>query len=152
MVDWREQLDEAVSQFRTVATLGGETLAEEVPKIEILPAPHRPPSKLPLGMMAIYAFWGNGDWLKIGKVGPNSQARYTSQHYNPGSANSNLAKSVAKCSIISGLADFSAEQPGSWIKENCHRANLLIPASHSMELLSCLEAFLHLKLRPRFER
>jgi hypothetical protein len=102
--------------------------------------------------MAVYAFWGDGEWLKIGKVGPNSGPRYTSQHYNPASANSNLAKSTLHCPSISSHPAFRSDAPGDWIKSHCHRANLLLPATHSQELLSCLEVFLHLRLKPRFER
>jgi hypothetical protein len=46
--------------------------------------------------MGIYGFWHDGIWLKIGKVGPNSHARYVSQHYNARSAGSNLAASLRK--------------------------------------------------------
>lgn len=149
---WIDELRSAVDDFREVARLGGEPLPIALPAIEILPAPHKPPARLPQGVMAIYTFWGDGCWLKIGKVGAKSGPRFTSQHYNPGSANSNLAKSVFSCPSISAHPAFRAEAPGDWIKQHCHRANLLLPSTHSQELLSCLEAFLHLRLKPRFER
>jgi len=44
--------------------------------------------------MAVYVFSKGPDVLKVGKVGAKSQARYTSQHYNPGSAMSTLAASI----------------------------------------------------------
>ena len=52
------------------------------------------PKTLPLQMMAIYTFCYNGEFLKIGKAGPNSNARFLSQHYNPRSARSTLAASI----------------------------------------------------------
>ena len=72
---------------------------------EHLSAPHRPPSSLRVGSTAVYVFSlssaygatcpaGPGRVLKVGKVGANSAARFCSQHYLPGSARSNLAKSL----------------------------------------------------------
>jgi hypothetical protein len=48
--------------------------AEEV-RIETLPAPHRP-TGLPAGSMAVYVFSYRGIALKVGKAGPNSDARF----------------------------------------------------------------------------
>lgn len=149
--DWESEISQAILAFRKVAELAGEPIPESLPKVEVLPAPHKSPASLPVGMMAIYAFWGDGAWLKVGKVGPNSGPRYTSQHYNPNSAQSNLAKSIGRCESISARADYCADRPGDWIRQGCHRVNVLLPATYSRELLSCLEAFLHLRLRPRFE-
>ena len=58
--------------------------------IDVAPAPHRPRS-LPVGKMAVYCFFFRGRALKIGIAGPNSGARYLSQHYHPRSAGSTLA-------------------------------------------------------------
>jgi hypothetical protein len=38
------------------------------------------PSRLPLGTQAVYAFLLGERWLKVGKAGPNSQPRFTTQH------------------------------------------------------------------------
>lgn len=148
---WREEISECITAFRIVADLASEPLPNSLPSIEFLPAPHKSPSSLPAGMMAVYAFWGDGAWLKVGKVGPNSGPRYTSQHYNPNSARSNLAKSIGRCERISTRADFWPDRPGDWIRQNCHRANVFVPAEFSRELLSCLEAFMHLRLHPRYQ-
>ncbi len=152
MANWAAELGDALEAFREVATLGGEPLRAEDLEAEYLAAPHLPPARLPTGKMAIYAFWGDGCWLKVGKVGPNSGPRYTSQHYNPKSAPSTLARSIGYCARIPFRPDFDPDLPGNWIKSHCHRANVLLPVTSSSELLSCLEAFLHLRLRPRFER
>lgn len=101
--------------------------------------------------MAVYGFWGDGRWLKIGKVGPNSNARYTSQHYIAGSALSTLAGSLAKDTAMNGVVGFDPRAPGVWIRASTHRVNILLPATRERALLSLLEAFLHLRLRPRYE-
>ena len=84
----------AIEDFRVAAKLAGIQLSPHDIEIEKLPAPHKPPSRLPLGKMAVYVFHSGTTCLKVGKAGPKSQARYTSQHYNPKSAMSTLAASM----------------------------------------------------------
>ena len=152
MTDWRTDVQEALVAFRTVAELGHSPLTDDDLQVEFLGAPHRAPSRLPTGKMAIYGFWGDGCWLKIGMAGPNSAARYTSQHYNAGSAPSTLAASLVASTQMAVVPDFDRTRPGDWIRSSTHRANVLLPATRPRELLSLLEAFLHLRLRPRHER
>ena len=102
-------------------------------------------------MMAVYGFWWNGEWLKIGKVGPNTNVRYTSQHYNPNSARSTLAGSLVKDIRMVGIPDFAGSTPGDWIKSETSRVNILVPTDSGGELLSRLEAFLHERFQPRYE-
>ena len=149
--DWRGEARAALEAFTKVADIGGAPLQQDELEIEYLNAPHRPPSRLPQGRMAVYGFWGDGEWLKIGKVGPKSNARYTSQHYNASSAPSTLAASLAKDERMAAVKGFNANSPGDWIKASTHRLNVLMPADKPRELLSLLEAFLHLRLRPRYE-
>lgn len=78
--------ESAIDDFRTVARLAGVELSNDSISVEYLSAPHLPPTKLPLVKMAVYVFSKGPEVLKVGKVGAKSQARYTSQHYNPGSA------------------------------------------------------------------
>ena len=151
MNSWREDIETAVAAFLKVADLAGDAISRADLVIEYLAAPHRPPTRLPAGKMGAYGFWGDGGWLKVGKVGPNSSARYTSQHYSPGSAGSTLAGSLAADPRMLGLSGFDQRAPGAWIKSSAHRVNILMPASRRPELLSLLEAFLHLRLRPRYE-
>lgn len=151
MNDWRQDIEEAIEAFLIVASLGGLTPTTNDVEIEFLPAPHRPPTRLPRGKMAVYAFWGDGCWLKVGKVGANSSPRYTSQHYNPSSARSTLAGSLLKCPRIGQNSSFDPANPGSWLRGNAHRVNILLSTGFPYELLSLLEAFLHLRLKPRYE-
>jgi hypothetical protein len=48
--------------------------------VDITPAPHRPKG-LPIGRMAAYCFFLNGQALKIGIAGPKSDARFRSHQY-----------------------------------------------------------------------
>ena len=98
------------------------------------------------------AFWGDGAWLKIGKVGPKSNARYVNQHYNAGSAQSTLAGSLTSDPYMLTVQGFDPLSAGDWIRQSTHRVNILLPATRRPELLSLLEAFLHARLHPRYER
>jgi hypothetical protein len=151
MSDWRDELETALAKFLTVAELADDPIAKSDIAVEYLNAPHRPPGRLPVGMMAVYGFWGDGVWLKIGKVGPNSHARYTTQHYRAGSARSTLAGSLVADPRMRTVAGLDPVKAGDWIKANTHRVNILLPSSRDRALLSLLEAFLHLRLKPRYE-
>jgi hypothetical protein len=151
MSDWRSDIEQAVADFRTVAELAGHPISSSELECEFLPAPHRAPSRLPTARMAVYCFWNDGTWLKVGKAGPNSQARYTSQHYNPASAASTLARSLMHDARMKTVDGFTNAIPGDWIKRFCCRVNILVPAHLRPELLSLLEAFLHVRLKPLYE-
>jgi hypothetical protein len=148
---WRDDVEAGVSAFLKVAELADDPISRADLVTEFLPAPHRAPPRLPTGKMAVYSFWGDGGWLKVGKVGPNSNARYTSQHYSPGSAQSTLAGSLVNDPHMLAVVGFDPHAPGLWIKASTSRVNILIQASREPALLSLLEAFLHLRLRPRYE-
>ena len=143
--------ESAIDDFRTVARLAGVELSSDAISIEHLAAPHRPPTKLPLGKMAVYVFSKGPDVLKVGKVGAKSQARYTSQHYNPGSALSTLAASILADRERLSLKDIADANVGQWIKENIDRVNFLMDASCGISVLTLLETFLQCRLKPRYE-
>ncbi|MGQ0610798.1 MAG: hypothetical protein ACT4N9_06810 [Paracoccaceae bacterium] len=143
--------EQTLADFVTVARLAGVTLATDDIRIEALPAPHAPPVRLPAGQMAVYVFIHGTDVLKVGKVGPKSQARYTSQHYNPGSAQSTLAASMVADAERLGLGEDDVVEVGSWIRMNVDRVNILLPARLGVPVLSLLESFLQCRLRPRYE-
>lgn len=105
-----------------------------------------------LGQPYVYLFYHKTkkQFLKIGKAGPNSQNRIY-QHYNPGSSGSNLAASLL------GSIEFNAEingisEVGPWIQSNTLLYLLIIMNKKDRFLLNFLEAFLHLKLNPLFEK
>jgi hypothetical protein len=144
-------VDKLIADFVRVAELAGLHIKRGDITIENLPAPHRPPSSLPSGKMAVYVFHCGDQCLKVGKVGPKSQARYTSQHYSPKSSNSNLAKSVLKHKSAMGISDIDERTAGRWITQHTDRINFLIHEDFGIPLLSLLEAFLQCSLKPLFE-
>jgi hypothetical protein len=146
---WNAKL--ACERFVTVAQLAGVQLVVGDLRIEELPAPHVPPRRLPAGTMAIYVFNYRAEVLKVGKVGPKSQARYTSQHYNPGSANSTLAASIIADAEHLGLTLAETDKVGDWIRGNVDRVNIVLPSHLSVLVLTLLESFLICSLRPRYE-
>jgi hypothetical protein len=120
-------------------------------EIETCRAPHTPPVALPEAKIAVYVFFHKGQCLKVGKVGPNSNARYTSQHYNPGSSNSNLAKSILESPDRIGVGPVEPGFVGEWVKANTDRVNILLPARCGVPFLTLAEAFLQCSLRPIYE-
>ena len=140
--DLQAHVEEALTDFYAAGKLAQIAVSRNDLTVELLPAPHKAPTMLPAGKMAVYAFFVDGVALKVGKVGPNSQARYTSQHYNMGSALSTLAASISKKPSALGLA---AVDPLT------DRVNILLPATYGDAPLSLLEAFLHCRWKPVFE-
>ncbi len=101
--------------------------------------------------MAVYVFAQGPEVLKVGKVGAKSQARYTSQHYNPGSAMSTLAASILAESERNGLTEADLPRVGQWIRENVDRVNFLMDEKLGVRVLTLLEVFLQCRLTPRYE-
>ena len=149
--DWQDEIREAVDALIGVAKLAGVSL--ESSQIQVLPMkfPHKPPSSLPPGKMAIYAFHDQKEWLKIGIAGPESGPRYVSHHYNL-SANSSLSKSLVNDTRMQLVETFDAMAPGKWVKATCNRVNILIPTEVGRDVLALFEAFLHVRLKPRYEQ
>lgn len=58
------------------------------------PSDHKKTRKLDENEIAVYMFKYGKEYLKIGKVGENSNPRLLYQHYNPNSCKSNLAKQL----------------------------------------------------------
>jgi len=115
-MSWEEEIRDALDRVRTVMLQVGDNERVVYIQPEFLGAPHKA-SQLPPGMAAVYCFWGLGQWLKIGKVGPNSGARYTSQHYT-GSARSTLAGSLLSDPEVLEVPGFTPDRVGDWIKAN----------------------------------
>jgi hypothetical protein len=149
--DLQAHVEEALTDFYAAGKLAQIAVSRNDLTVELLPAPHKAPTMLPAGKMAVYAFFVDGVALKVGKVGPNSQARYTSQHYNMGSALSTLAASISKKPSALGLAAVDPLTIGALIKERTDRVNILLPATYGDAPLSLLEAFLHCRWKPVFE-
>jgi hypothetical protein len=142
-----------------VATIGGEPPPL---RYEHLPAPHQARG-LPAGFGAVYVFtlaprWrpdapGAGRVLKVGRVGPNSDARFRSQHYSPASSRSNLANTLLTARVLwpyLGIEGLDANTVGEWIKTNTERDHFFVPASAAM-VTPTLETYVRGRLGPCFE-
>ena len=151
MDELTQRVDEAITDFLKVTSLAGNEIVCDEIDVEILPKPHKPPSRLPYRKMAVYSFFLDGMVLKVGKAGPNSHARYSSQHYNASSAASTLAGSILRNPRAVGLSNLDPNAVGRWIRQHTDRVNLLLPADAGDPLLSLLEAFLHYRWQPAFE-
>jgi hypothetical protein len=120
------EVNQLIDDFVDVAKLAGVSIPDAAVTAEVLQKPHIPPTVLPPGKMAVYVFLWGDSCLKVGKIGPRSQARYTSQHYNPNSSNSNLAKSILEHGLELGLPSLSDKTVGNWIKTETDRVNFLL--------------------------
>ncbi len=136
--------------FAAVAALAGIPIAVSEIEIVELPAPHRRPSSLPKGKLAVYVFVYGDSCLKVGKAGQRSTARYCSHHYGM-NAPSTLAKSLLKNQNRISVSNMNDAIVGEWICQNTRRINFLLPASYGIFLLSLLEAFVQCHLKPVFE-
>ena len=139
-----------VRDFGRVAALAGIELSATCLSIQELPAPHRP-TGLPLRHMAVYVFSYNGRTLKVGKAGPNSDARFRSQHYNPSSSASNLAASILKNPGPVANAIVDVDSVGDWIRDNTDRVNFILDESVGIDVLTMLESFVQCRLQPAYE-
>ena len=156
----REALKVSISVAELGAAIADDfakaaTLAKiDIPRSEIevthLPAPHRPPSSLPVGKLAVYVFMYGARCLKVGKAGPKSTARYCSQHYGL-KAPSTLAKSLLDRQGDLGVSGLNEHNAKEWICQHTTRLNFLMPSRHGVFALSLLEAFVQCRLKPEFE-
>ena len=119
--------------------------------IKILYAPHEP-NKKPKNKFAIYAFVHNGKFLKIGKCGPKSYARFNYQHYNPKSTNSNLAKSILLDKNNYSKYKINKTNIAKWIKNNCTRIEVIFDDRVKDNYITYLESLLILELEPKYEK
>lgn len=140
-----------VSDFIRVAQLAGIHISDDMIYVDAQAAPHTPPTSIPVGKLAIYIFYWGEKCLKVGIVGAKSKSRFTSQHYNPMSSKSNLAKSILTNRERLGLPDINEANVRDWIITNTDRINIFIDASLGVYSRNLLESFLHCRLNPLFE-
>ena len=149
--DYHTEMEKALQDFVWVTKLANDPIEIADFTVEYLNAPHKAPSRLPAGKMAVYAFWWGGEWLKIGQVGSKSSARYTSQHYNQKRAKSTLAGSLINDPKMFEITGFNPDNPGDWIKASTCRVNILLSSQRKKTLLTLLESFLHARFNPKYE-
>lgn len=141
--------DEFNKIVEEVSGILGKPIDKERYKVVNRGMPHIPQS-LPTGFMGVYTFWYNDKFLKIGKAGPNSNARFISQHYNPKSAQSTLAASILADKNMKNKG-ITEDNIGEWIKNNCCRIDILLDVSLGIFALELVEAALHYKYEPTYE-
>ena len=151
-----------VREFAEWARSQGLGPARAELRVERLGIPHAPTS-LPPGWQGVYSFKYQEAWLKVGKAGPKSGARWTSQHYHPGRAQSTLAFSLLRYAHFSALAfqeladlkirlqKVGPDELGDWIKNNTERTNFLIRSELESAGLDQLERIALRILKPIFE-
>ncbi len=148
--------DLLIQDFIKVAALAGYTITAADITHQVLKAPHQQPS-LVSETQAVYVFTLSRPpyiVLKVGKVGPNSNARFNSQHYNANSSGSNLAKSMLGNPNTWDQLNFietDIENVGLWLKSNTNRDHFFLKSSQGPLLLALLEIFIQCRLRPIFE-
>jgi hypothetical protein len=143
-----------ITDFAHVSEIAGVPVNERDIRHESFQAPHQRP-KLPRDCCALYVFSLTTDGsivLKVGKAGPKSAARFESQHYLPGSCNSNLGKSI----VLNkeqwnrlGIPGVEEATIGDWLRNNTDRDHFFLTASPLV--VNLFEVFLHCRLRPLFE-
>ncbi|MBU7544747.1 hypothetical protein [Weissella cibaria] len=143
------------NEFSNIISKVSKTLGKEITddSFQILNIGHTRPTTLPKGKMAVYTFYSDesDEFLKIGKVGPNSNTRYTSQHYQPKSSKSNLASSILKDATLVGKEDINEENVGQWILNNLYRTDIILDADLGPFALDLVEASLHYVYQPKYE-
>lgn len=142
-------IEDRINQFIHALALAGIQLDKTKITIDDLGCPHKP-NGLPKGKMAVYLFEKGNDFLKIGKAGPNSDARFRSQHYSPYRAQSNLASSLLN-DPDAATNSLDESNIDDWIKTNVRRIDILLDADVGIFILNFLEAFLHCALNPKYE-
>jgi hypothetical protein len=154
--------DELIHDFGIAASAAGTVGWPCETQGEVLSAPHRPPSSLRAGFGAVYAFAlrssstapaGGGRVLKVGKAGPNSMARFTSQHYSPGSARSTLAGSIIKYPILWPWLGITAEDAASirsWMTANLDRLHIFV-RQPAPEFLTTVELYVRARIGSVYE-
>ena len=116
-------------------------------------APHERPQPLRNNQRAIYAFFKDDQWLRIGQT--DHPGRFRNQHYGVAKRNSTLANDIRDHAGEFGLTGTN-DEIRNWILGSCGRANLRLPAQGvkpevSEYFAKLLESYLHYRLDPRFE-
>ena len=134
--------------IKEVTRIAGHEI--DISKIEIIDRgiPHIPKS-LKTGTMGVYTFLYNDKFLKIGTAGPNSNARFLSQHYT-GSAMSTLSGSILADPDMEKFR-LTKDNVGQWIKNNCRRIDILLDVEVGIFTLELIEATLHYRYEPKYE-
>ena len=145
-MDYEIEFDKVIQE---VSKILGKPIAKEMYQVIGRGVPHEPKS-MEKGKMGVYTFGYNERFLKIGKAGPNSNARFLSQHYNFKSAQSTLAASLLSDENMISYG-INEDNVGEWIKNKCRRIDILLDNDLGIFALELVEAILHYKYEPVYE-
>ena len=142
--------EEMIKFIRDASTVVGKPMIEGIDfDIVYQPLNHKP-LQLPPGKMAVYTFYYNNQFLKIGQANIRSNARYQSQHYSVKSARSTLAKSILNDSSMKDIV--GSVDIKKWICTNCERFDVIIDGEkHDKMTLNFVEGLLHYCYKPKYE-
>ena len=153
-VSYQKIMEEIMNLIEKVTVSCGRPLKRDIDfYLEIQNKRRKTDKKLPTDKIAIYTFFYKDLSLKIGQVGKNSNVRFQSQHYNPKSAISNLAKSI----LTDQNLPFKLNENNvkGWLKNNTTRIDVIISSTNSKHrdkfILNLLEGILQYKYQPRYE-
>ena len=153
MEERAKHIKEQIAQLITDASEAiGKPMVEGVDFEMVYQPRGHTPLPLPDGKIAVYTFYYNDRFLKIGQANRNSQNRYRYQHYsaNPNGARSTLAKSLIHDPTMCSVVD--PEHITQWIKDNCERFDVILDgARHGKMTLNFVEGLLHYYFNPMYE-
>lgn len=155
--------DDEASRLRQcllkAAELGRVDIAPSEIEIRFQDPPHDRPS-LPFWSQAIYVFRLRSLYLKVGRAGPNSRSRMSTQHYTASTEYSlaNLISENAEPLMeelsreeVQSLEALPVDRVGEWIANNCGRINIFIPAEYPRTTANLFEAVLLSRFDPCYE-
>lgn len=120
------------------------------------------PTTLGRSKCGVYVFLNESHCFKVGKAGPNSQARWNSHHYcldetTPSTLPKSIIKNKTKfkkCFPVdkhAAIDNIKKENIRTWVTNNLSRMELVIPMQGDRFALSLLEAIAQFELKPIFE-
>lgn len=110
----------------------------------------------------VYVFLLQNVCFKVGKAGPKSGPRWSSQHYNwdsstPSSFTKSISKDMERFKSFfpkekwAEIDSLDKENSQSWIKNNISRIEFKISDEESDIALNLLEALVQFRLKPEYE-
>ena len=143
--------NEIVKLIEETSKLVGKLMKEGIDFHIIHQDKNHTPAKLESGYMAVYTFYYDGIFLKIGQAGLKCNPRYQNQHYLVNGNGSTLAKQISlDSSMMMNIGEI--DNISNWIKSNCERYDVIIDGKkHSKVTMNFIEGLLHYKYNPRYE-
>lgn len=141
-----------------IAHFVGHAVDRESITFDAWAAPHTP-KDLPPGKSAVYVFSLRSDAtvpaganrvVKVGKVGPTSNARFRYQHYSSRTVRSTLAGAIENNALLWGFIGYpgAGTDTGAWLRDATDRNNFYF-SDHS--LTGMFEVYAKARFGPVYE-